>query len=215
MKPLATLLHVAQPRRPHPHGRGHRPPAGAGFRPPGRPRLVRQEHPAAQQARAGSRTCCSRRSSPTLVLAYDPPHESAHCGTCTACLDACPTDAFVAPHLLDARKLHRLPHDRIEGGRADPGGPARRAAATGCSAATFVRKSVLGTASRSGRTDPAFAPRPDLAPADARHHCRDDATTSSAPPSPAPRSNRPGPAGLRRNAENVLRNNGVSPLPTR
>jgi epoxyqueuosine reductase len=39
-----------------------------------------------------------------LELAYDPPHEANHCGTCTRCLDACPTDAFAGPYELDARR---------------------------------------------------------------------------------------------------------------
>ncbi|MEO9891347.1 tRNA epoxyqueuosine(34) reductase QueG [Aurantibacter sp.] len=38
-----------------------------------------------------------------LELAYDTP-VTDHCGTCTACIDACPTEAIVEPYVVDGSK---------------------------------------------------------------------------------------------------------------
>lgn len=39
----------------------------------------------------------------TLDLDYDEP-ATDHCGTCTLCIDACPTDAIVEPYVVDSNK---------------------------------------------------------------------------------------------------------------
>jgi epoxyqueuosine reductase len=39
-----------------------------------------------------------------LELEYDIPFTADHCGTCTRCIDACPTEAIVAPYIVDGSR---------------------------------------------------------------------------------------------------------------
>jgi epoxyqueuosine reductase len=39
-----------------------------------------------------------------IELEYDEPETQDFCGSCTACLDACPTNAIVEPHVIDSKR---------------------------------------------------------------------------------------------------------------
>lgn len=47
-----------------------------------------------------------------LELEYDTEQTGEHCGTCTLCIEACPTDAIVEPFLVDSNKC--ISHATIE-----------------------------------------------------------------------------------------------------
>jgi epoxyqueuosine reductase len=144
-----------------------------------------------------------------VALEPDAPHTASHCGTCTRCLDACPTSAFVEPYVLDARRCisyltieHRGPiPDDLRAGMGDW--------LFGCDICQEVcpwnRKAPVSS-------EPAFAPRAELTGIDAAsllalteiEFCRRFGDTALA---------RPGREGLVRNAAIVTDNCGIPVAP--
>jgi epoxyqueuosine reductase len=135
-------------------------------------------------------------------LEYDSPHETAHCGSCTRCLDACPTDAFDGPYVLDARKC--ISYLTIE-----LRGPIPKPLRTGIGDWLFgcdVCQDVCPWNRKAPVTaDSAFQPRSDLRPADALRLLQMSAEDFDREFGETPLS-RPGRAGLLRNAAIVLGN---------
>jgi epoxyqueuosine reductase len=94
-----------------------------------------------------------------LELRPDPPHETSHCGTCTACLDACPTQAFAAPGLLDSRRCLSYLTIEVKGPVPEEMRPAMSEWLFGCD---VCQEACPWNRKAPPTAEPALAARPDL-----------------------------------------------------
>ena len=138
-----------------------------------------------------------------VALTPDDPFITDHCGTCTRCLDACPTQAFVAPHVLDARRCISYLTIEVRGAHTPEQAAMVGDHLFGCD----VCQEVCPWNAKFSRaaTEAAFAPRAELVEPDiAGFAAMGDAEFRTRfGDSPLARAK---PAGLKRNAAAVLCN---------
>lgn len=142
-----------------------------------------------------------------LELVEDTPFEADRCGTCTRCLDACPTDAFVAPRTLDATKCISYLTIELKSDIPEQLHAAIGENLYGCDICQEV--CPWNVRFSSDAREEMFAPRASIGAKDARTLSReilgmdDELFRAAFKDSPMKRAKLP---GLKRNASVVLRN---------
>ena len=144
-----------------------------------------------------------------LELAPDTPFQADRCGTCTRCLDACPTAAFVEPRLLDAARCISYLTIELKGAIPEDLREQMGAHVYGCDICQDVCPYNVKFAQELG--EPGFAARAAIGDRDARSLARellamdDESFRGAFKGSPMKRAKR---RGLARNAAVVLGNIG-------
>ena len=146
-----------------------------------------------------------------MDLTPDAPFEADRCGTCTRCLDACPTQALPEPHVLDATRCISYLTIELRGDIPAELREPMGELVYGCDICQEVCPWNVRFATELSEGSP-FAPREVIAGKDARTVARDllaisqDEFTAAFRRSPMKRAK---PRGLKRNAAVVLGNIGM------
>ena len=142
-----------------------------------------------------------------VELQADTPFEADRCGNCTRCLEACPTQAFVAPRILDATRCISYLTIEAKGDIPEELRPAMGELLYGCDICQDV--CPWNVSFSQAAREPAFNPRESIAGKNARTLAQeilemdDDGFRNAFRGSPMKRAKL---SGLKRNAAVVLAN---------